>query len=138
MGEKPIVDFRNTPDSTSARAWEIVSQLQPEGGAVFLSPYKLENSCLANKTRSHGLELTQEISKIGLLGYVYYSTIKSFKGLEGSLVVMLQVDQPDIQAHLTLDDLYVACTRPTSRLAIITNSEKSKEWFIHLLNTKGG
>lgn len=134
LGERPMVEYRNSPGLIATRAWEIVNELQPRGGAVFLSPFKLENSCMASFPRGHGLELTQDVSKLGLPGFVFFSTIKSFKGLEGSLVVILQAEQPDLQLSLTLEDLYVACTRPTSRLAIITNSEKSKNWFSSMLN----
>lgn len=132
-GERPLLDYRGTNDSMAARAWEIIHELMPLGGAVILSPYKLENSCMARNAKGYGLALTQDLSKLGEPGHVFFSTIRSFKGLEASLVVLVQAEQPDVQANLTLEDLYVACTRSRSRLAIITGSESSHRWFMSRL-----
>lgn len=132
-GENPLVEYRGSPESMAVRAWEIVHELQPQGGAVILSPYKLENSCMAGHVRGYGLELTRDLSKLGALGNVLFSTIRSFKGLEASVVVLVQAEQPGSHPTLTLEDLYVACTRSKSRLAIITGSESSHRWFMSLL-----
>jgi hypothetical protein len=132
-GEHPLVECRSSTDSMAMRAWDIIHELQPQGGAVILSPYKLQNSCMAGKVRGHGLELTQDSSKLGASGYVFFSTIRSFKGLEAGVVVLVQAEKPGLQPTLSLEDLYVACTRSRSRLAIITGSESSKMWFMGLL-----
>jgi len=132
-GEQPLIECRGSTDSMAMRAWDIIHELQPQGGAVILSPYKLENSCMAGKLRGHGLELTQDPSKLGASGYVFFSTIRSFKGLEAGVVVLVQAEKPGFQPNLSLEDLYVACTRSRSRLAIITGSESTKLWFTGLL-----
>lgn len=129
QGEPPLLDFRKTPATVAMRAWEIVHELAPAGGAAILGPYKLENSCMAGNVRGHGLELTQDPSKLGMPEYVYYSTVRAFKGLEAGVVVVVQVEPPDSIPSLSLEDLYVACTRARSRLAIVAGSESAHGWF---------
>lgn len=129
QGEPPLLDCRATPAAVAMRAWEIVHELAPEGGAAILGPYKLENSCMAGSLRGHGLDLTQDPSKLGIPGYVYYSTIRAFKGLEAGVVVVVQAEAPGSIPSLSLEDLYVACTRARSRLAIVAGSESAHGWF---------
>lgn len=131
-GESPLIEQRSSPEAIAVRAWEIIHELQPLGGAVILGPYKLENSCMARASRGYGLELTQDISKLGVSGTVFYSTIRSFKGLEAGVVVLVEVDKPGTQLNFSREDLYVACTRSTSRLAIIAASEAAYRWFADL------
>lgn len=112
-----------------AAAWAAAHELAPEGGAIFLSPFKLENSCLAAVRRAYSLELTEDIAMLGRPGYVYFSTIRSFKGLEGRNVVLLHADIPGRSPALSAEDLYVACTRATGRFAILASSEESLQWY---------
>lgn len=129
QGEPPLLDFRGTSAAMAVRAWEIIHELAPEGGAAILGPYKLENSCLVGSLRGHGLKLTQDPSKLGVPGYVYYSTVRAFKGLEAAVVVVVQAEAPGSIPSLSLEDLYVACTRARSRLAIVAGSESARGWF---------
>lgn len=115
--------------SMATRAWAVAHELSPEGGVVFLSPYRLENSCLASTPRGHGLQLTEDLSLLEQKGYVFFSTIKSFKGLEARDVVLLHADLPGRSPALTPEDLYVACTRATGRLAVVTSSDEAVAWF---------
>lgn len=112
-----------------ASAWAAAHELSPEGGAVFLSPFRLDNSYLASARRAYGLELTEDITLLGKPGFVYFSTIRSFKGLEAKNVVLLHADVPGRIRALSADDLYVACTRATGRLAIMAVSEEAMQWY---------
>ena len=129
VGEPPIVVACKSSVLMASRAWDLAHELSPEGGAVFISPYKLNNSCLNNSRKGYGLTLTEDIEKLGSRGFVFYSTIKSFKGLEARHVIILHASVPDENRAFTQEDLYVACTRATGRLAIITPSEDAKNWF---------
>ncbi len=62
-------------------------------------------------------------------GYVYFSTIRSFKGLEAGLVVLVHAEKPGASQSFSIEDLYVACTRARSRLAIIAGSESAYQWY---------
>jgi superfamily I DNA and RNA helicase len=89
-----------------------------------------------NDTRmSHGLVLTEDISKLGQPGYVFYSTIKSFKGLEGRHVVLVHADKPGVTQALEKEDLYVAFTRASARLDVVTANPEAKAWLSSLLST---
>ena len=127
-GEAPNVSICKV-DFMAQKAWALVNELSPEGGAVILSPYKLENSCMKDYRKAYGLELTDQISKIGDPGFVFYSTIKSFKGLEGRHVIFIHADKPEINSALAEEDLYVAFTRATARLDVLTANPQAMSWF---------
>ena len=70
-------------DKMALRAWTLAHDLYPKGGSVILSPYAFANSVMSDAPQVwHKLKLTQDPSKIGEEGYVYFSTIKSSKGLK--------------------------------------------------------
>ncbi len=128
LGVPPMV--RKTSLAVMAAAvWEAAHNLAPEGGVVVLSPFRLENSCLKNARKAYRLELTEDLSKLGAPGYVLFSTVRSFKGLEANNVVLVHADIPNRSDAFSEDDLYVACTRATGRLAIVTCSEEAGEWY---------
>lgn len=133
VGVAPAVARCQSNGLMAARAWDLAHELSPEGGAVFISPYKLSNSCVAGLRRGHGLELTEDIRNLGKPGFVYFSTIKSFKGLEARHVILLHADMPNRSQAFGSEDLYVACTRATGRLAILVSSEDAANWFSRAL-----
>ncbi len=116
--------------TAATAAWAAAHELAPEGGAIFLSPFKLENSCLESSRKAYGLEVTEDIALLGKPGFVYFSAIRSFKGLEGKNVVLLHADVPGRIAALSPDDLYVACTRATGRLAIMAANDGALQWYL--------
>jgi len=128
VGVTPLVR-KGFAGNMAGAAWTTAHELSPEGGSVFLSPFRLENSCLDSTRRSYGLQLTEDLGLLGKPGFVYFSTIRSFKGLEGKNVVLLHADIPGRSAALGVEDLYVACTRATGRLAIMTPSEDAWQWY---------
>jgi hypothetical protein len=128
LGAAPLVK-KGGGATAAAAAWAAAYELSPEGGAVFLSPFKLDNSCLVSARRAYSLEVTEDISLLGKPGFVYFSTIRSFKGLEGKSVILLHADVPGRIPALSADDLYVACTRATGRLVIMASSEEAFHWY---------
>jgi hypothetical protein len=127
-GQYPKVDLCRT-ELMAQKAWDLVQNLSPEGGSVILSPFKLENSCMKNSPKGHGLKLTEDVHHLGLAGHVLFSTIRSFKGLEAGHVVLVHADKPGANRALTEEDIYVAFTRATSRLDIVTTGEAAKNWY---------
>ena len=79
--------------------------------------------------KGHGLELTEDLAKLGRAGLVVFSTVKSFKGLEARNVVLVHADMPNRTDAFAAEDLYVACTRATGRFAIVTGSDEAARWF---------
>lgn len=128
-GVPPAIHFASSPDQIASRAWELAHEFAPSGGCVILSPYKLENSCMNKSRRGYGLELTEEISHMGQVGYVYFSTIKSFKGMEAENVILVQASRLGASHSFQKEDLYVACTRANGRFAVVTTDQQAHEWF---------
>ena len=111
------------------KAWDLVNERSADGGAVILSPFKLEKSCMEVIRKAYGLTLTEDISKLGESGFVFYSTIKSFKGLEARHVIFVHADMPGVNPALAEEDMYVAFTRATARLDILTSNPAAMSWF---------
>jgi hypothetical protein len=116
-------------DYMAQKAWDLINELSADGGAVILSPYKLEKSCMDVIRKAYGLTLTEDISKLGEPGFVFYSTIKSFKGLEARHVIFVHADMPGMNPALAEEDMYVAFTRATARLDILTANPAAMSWF---------
>ncbi len=133
IGQIPYISFSKV-DLMAQKAWSLVNELSPDGGAVILSPFKLDKSCMNSLRKAYGLNLTEDISKLGEPDFVFYSTIKSFKGLEARHVVFVDADKPGLNLALDEEDLYVAFTRATARLDIITSNKEAESWFSSLLN----
>ena len=116
-------------------AWALINDISPNGGAVIISPYKYEKSCMNGFNQAHGLTLTEDINMLGEPDFVFYSTIKSFKGLEARHVVFVDADQPNLSPALTDESLYVAFTRATARLDILTTNPEAESWFSSRLSS---
>ena len=127
-GEHPQVSLCE-PELMAQKAWDLAHNLQAEGGSVILSPYTLQKSCMKDSPKGYGLMLTEDIAKLGLSGYVYFSTVKSFKGLEAAHVILVHAEQPNINMAFVKEDLYVAFTRATTRLDILTTGNDAKTWY---------
>ncbi len=128
VGAVPRVK-RTTPAHMAAAVWDALHDLAPEGGAVVLSPYRLEKSCMNLSRKGHGLELTEDLSELGKPGLIVFSTVKSFKGLEARNVVLVHADIPNRTDAFAAEDLYVACTRATGRLVLVTASDDAALWL---------
>ncbi len=129
IGVTPLIEKCLNVDNLAARTWSLINEMCSAGGAVILSPFRIENSCLANSKKAYGLEITEEIDKLGKSGYVFFSTIKAFKGLEAENVILIHAGIPNRIAAFADEDLYVACSRATVRLAIVTSSDEAYNWY---------
>lgn len=133
MPEGDVPEVAACPDhrSMASKAWELARRWSTDRGVVILSPYSLKNSCMADYPKGHGMSLTDDLSNIGMPGQVCFSTIRSFKGIEAPAVILVDAgipsDEPESAFHK--EDLYVACTRPTARLAILATTNEAGDWF---------
>lgn len=129
-GVQPTVEHHASQSAMAARAWKLAHEWSQSGeGVVLLSPYTLPNSCMSVMRRGHGLALTEDIDDLGNTNLVYFSTIRSFKGIEAASIIVVDVDLPRSDGTFRLEDLYVACTRPTARLAFLSRSEDAATWL---------
>ena len=128
-GLPPAVSLVKT-EKMALHAWSKAYELYPKGGSVILSPYALKNSCMSEGPEVwHKLQLTTDVSKLGVEGYVYFSTIKSFKGLEAAHIILTEMDLPEATKALGTEDVFVALTRATSRLDLLTSSEDAYDFY---------
>ena len=131
-GEPPTVLQCTTKDVMAVKAWELARQWSGDRGVVILSPYTLANSSMANSRKGHGFVLSENLADFGKSGIAYFSTIRSFKGIEAPAVILIDADMPsdDEKNAFRYEDLYVACTRPTTRLAILSRNPMAIQWFL--------
>lgn len=125
-GVRPLVEVVK---NQSLRVWELARQWSGEGAVVILSPFKYENSSMAGEKRGHGLTLSTDIGDLGEKDTVIFSTIKSFKGIEASAIILVDALIPDDHLAFSREDLYVATTRATTRLAILTSNQSVADYF---------
>jgi hypothetical protein len=127
-GVDPLVEYCSTQRTMATLAWQLSKEwTQADEPVAILSPYALRNSCMHSLQKAHGLTLATSIEELGRPGTVYFSTIKSFKGIEAASLIVVDVDVPRDDRGFKIDDLYVACTRPTARLAFLTNSREAAD-----------
>ena len=126
VGVPPLVEFSGNP---AKRAWEIARQWCGEGSVVILSPYKFEKSAMKDQALGHGLRLSKNIEDLGKINTVCFSTIKSFKGIEAAAIIVVDIGIPGEHVSFTNEDLYVACTRATTRLALICSKKNVADYY---------
>lgn len=115
----------------ASRAWELAKQWSGEGSIAILSPYALDNSAMRGQKTGHGLHLSEDVKDLGTKDAVVFSTIKSFKGIEASVVIVVDLEIPGEKAAFTDEDLYVACTRAATRLAFISSRQEVIDFYQH-------
>jgi hypothetical protein len=126
LGVPPLIEYAG---NQSKRAWELAKQWSGEGSIAILSPFKLENSAMKGQECGHGLRLSTDIKDLGTSDTVYFSTIKSFKGIEAAVVIVVDVCKPGTYDAFKVNDLYVACTRATTRLALLSSKKDVIDYF---------
>jgi DNA helicase IV len=129
-GTKPLVLRRSGAGAVATEAWVTArSWYNGPGSVAILSPFKLENSSMAASLKGHGLSLVTSLDEWDTPDTVYFSTIKSFKGIEAPTVIVVDVNLPDASPSFRREDAYVACTRATTRLALITSNDVAAKWM---------
>lgn len=135
-GEYPTVIECSSREVIAMKAWELAKQWSTDRGVVILSPYTLDKSSMANSRKGHGLVLSENLADINKSGTVYFSTIRSFKGIESPAIILIDADIPleEECSAFRFEDLYVACTRPTARMAILSKNPAAIQWFQDKIN----
>ena len=98
----------------------------PIQNIVVLSPYTLKNSNLAEVERISGFPLVNISSAQGSAGAedLKFSNIRTFKGLESQVVIIVDIDQIDGDERQSL--LYVAMSRAKSLLILMIQDIRKK------------
>lgn len=131
-GVAPTVRLGRSALSRANEAWGLAKAWSESGRVAILSPYTLPKSSMAGAPSGHSLKLVTNLADWHS-GTVFFSTIRSFKGLEAEAVILTDVSLPAAGSPFTEEDLYVALTRPTGRLAILCSGEAAHDWVIDSL-----
>lgn len=90
---------------------------------VILSPNRFKNSCLNGQNKVGEQNLIFETSEWRNGEGILFSTIRSFKGLEADIVILIDTVEPDSVENFGSSDLYVACSRAKHILKIISDKK---------------
>ncbi len=96
--------------------------LEPKQIAI-LSPYKKQNTCIANLERINKITITDNIDDWRAGRSVLMTTIRSFKGLEADAILVVLNGPPVNDSIFTTSDFYVACSRAKHLLTVYSQQE---------------
>lgn len=107
------------------KTWVKKEGIRPSQIAI-ISPFKKRNSCLRERAHFAGVSLTESLDRWEDGEGMLFSTIRSFKGLEADIVVIVDVIEPDTIKTFSRADLYVACSRAKHVLKIVSKVEPER------------
>lgn len=96
---------------------------------VILSPNRFKNSCLNGLNQVGEQKLTLDTTEWRHGEGILFSTIRSFKGLEADIVILVDIIDPGSVEYFCLSDLYVACSRAKHILKIVSD-KKMEDLFV--------
>lgn len=127
QGAPPEIRACGGGEPMATAAWTAVDKwLTEELSVAILSPYIIANSCMASMPSAFGKTLALTLAESRLPNRVLFSTVKKFKGLEADAVVIVDVGPGFVDVG-DGNELYVACTRGKSRLAVMCTSQTVAE-----------
>lgn len=100
--------------------WVNRDRIAPSQIAI-LSPFTQARSSLDGQSRLSGIPLTDSLDEWQANKGVLFSTIRSFKGLEADIVVLVDVVELGSIAVFSQSDFYVACSRAKHVLKIVSD-----------------
>lgn len=122
-----VEDPTKTIQHLNARVKEWVKRQGLASSQIaILSPFKRRNSSLATREHLSGISITEDLDAWRSDRGILFSTIRSFKGLEADVVVMIDVIAPDSMPTFLRSDLYVGCSRAKHVLEIVGSVSPSK------------
>jgi hypothetical protein len=93
---------------------------------AILSPFTRSRSALSAWSGPPGITITESIDDWEADRGVLYSTIRSFKGLEADIVVLVDIVEPDSISTFSRSDFYVACSRAKHVLKILAETSEAR------------
>jgi hypothetical protein len=92
---------------------------------AILSPFKKQRSVLADVGKIGSARITEDLEEWRRGEGILFSTIRSFKGLEADIVILLDVVEPNSIPTFTKADFYVASSRAKHLLRILVSKENA-------------
>ncbi len=123
-GVAPEIRACNTREAMANAAWTTAAHWLTEGlHVVIMSPYVFDNSCMSLAPSGAGRKLVFTQEQARLPNCILFTTVKGFKGLEADAVVLCDVGPRFVDSG-DGNELYVACTRGRSRLAVLCTDQR--------------
>ncbi|MFC2001231.1 NERD domain-containing protein [Chloroflexota bacterium] len=99
----------------------------PAGNITILSPFRLENSCVANIDKAE-FQITSlnEQTTFPMSKVITFSTIHGFKGLENSYIILTDINRINDDEYKSL--LYVGMSRAKVGLIILMDERSRKDY----------
>jgi hypothetical protein len=112
------------------KEWVNREGIQPSQLAI-LSPFQKRNSVLAQQSKIGPLVVTEDLDEWRMGKGLLFSTIRSFKGLEADIVVLVDVVTPDSISVFTKADFYVASSRAKHLLRILVPAAQAEAFLAY-------
>jgi hypothetical protein len=103
--------------------WIKDGKLKPSQVAI-LSPNTKQKSLLKDTTKVRGVLITDNADDWRNDKGIFFSSIKSFKGLEADAIIVIDVPEETDSRFFTDADYYVACSRAKHLLVVIHKKEE--------------
>ncbi|MFC1991464.1 NERD domain-containing protein [Chloroflexota bacterium] len=99
----------------------------PAGSVTLLSPFRLENSCVANTNKAEfQINSLDEQTSFPMPKVLTFSTIHGFKGLENSFIILTDINRINDDEFKSL--LYVGMSRAKVGLIILMDERSRKDY----------
>ncbi len=98
--------------------WITQDRIRPSQIAI-LSPFIRSKSSLIDENKLAKTSITESLESWKQGEGILFSTIRSFKGMEADLIILIDLPVPDTNAAFTTSDYYVASSRAKHLLKII-------------------
>ena len=123
--------FYRDPEDEVKQLERILGKLRqqkiPAGNITILSPFRLENSCVANIDKAE-FQITSlnEQTTFPMSKVITFSTIHGFKGLENSYIILTDINRINDDEFKSL--LYVGMSRAKVGLIILMDERSRKDY----------
>ena len=128
LGEKPIVIKLGHGDDVKPRVERYINEWVKDGNlrpsqVAILSPTKKARSSISDLNAARGIKVIEDIDAWREDKGVFFSTVKSFKGLEADAIILIDVPGEEDSTLFKQADYYVACSRAKHLLVVIHKAD---------------
>jgi len=109
------------------RDWLINHRLKPSQ-ILIVSPFRAKKTCLSDVNEVGGVPIVTSIDEWENNEGILIATGRAIKGLEASVVLLVDAVQPGSHPVFTPTDFYVACTRAQNQLRVIALEKLEPEY----------
>ena len=127
-GVKPSICFADSDQSAEARLEKLLRwYMNDENGyheneITILSLHSESRSFLNGKSRIGSIPFVRERDG----RHIFMTTARKFKGLEGKVIIIIDIDEDSFSSDQRKRIFYVACSRATHRLSLLVSANQEQ------------